>query len=176
MSILKVGIGRNAGIHATPAAIEESTGKFGPQYKVSLGNGDDFYVNTGPLEQQVQYHKLDSVQDLIGKEAYFWRKPMADDPSKAFFNIEFGSGPSNGVANAAHEDDFVGRSLRNHGAMPALPAMSFDDIKDKYVASLGAAVAIADDFTAFTDGVALPPEQIVSIAATLFIERNKRGA
>jgi hypothetical protein len=175
MAILKLVPGRE---HAIAGAVQYVTlepsknPKFGDQYKVEFATGDCVYLPKDGYERQVaRLNKLPN--ELDGEVVTFWKKPMDTDPTKGFLNIELGNKPSGvRVAEAARNDDHIGRDLRNAGLPVA--ATSYEQIKDTYVACLGDAVAILQDTTE-TLGVPFTPAEITAAAATLFIERNRKG-
>ena len=172
MSIIKPEIGRQHAVSINVAAIEEIKGQFGQQYQFTTEAGDVLYAPKDALDRQAVYHKLLGITELIGRDVLFWRKPMADNPAKSFWNIE-PDVKGSAVAAGASEDDYVARDLRNAGVMPKKVG-TFDDIIDTYTNSLGRAVEVAKDFEAFTSGP-LSEQGILAIAATLFIERNRKG-
>jgi hypothetical protein len=178
MAILKLTPGLQNAVSGTIDLVDlDTTGKFGPQYKVTFTSGDLVYLPKDGFERQAARLQL-LPNELGGKDVTFWKKPMADDPTgtKGFLNIDLGiragSANTTPVATYARNDDNVGRELRNHGI--PVSATTYEDIKDKYTACLGDAVAILND-AAETLGVTFTPAEIMASTATLFIERNRRG-
>jgi hypothetical protein len=182
MAILKLALGRQNAIGGVVAAVTvDETGKFGPQYKVDFENGDTIYVNTDPFDRQMGFHKITPDQ-LVGQTVTLWKKPVPGDDTgrKGYFNVELGSAPAGGTAAAsggvggyADNDDYVARDLRTRGV--PLPAVTLDDMADKYQECLAKAHAIVTDYQE-TFETSMGPDALTSIAATLYIERNKRGA
>ena len=176
MAILKIGMGRDNGVYGTIASMKivpPSNPKFPPQYECTLESGDVVFMNKDPLERQAARLEL-LPNELVGIPLVFWKKPMDDDPNKGYLNIEKATKPTgNAVRGAAMDDDYVGRDLRANGV--PIKATTFEQIKDQYVETLGAAVSLAGEFEAFTDGKPLTEAGVLSIAATLFIERNRKG-
>lgn len=177
MAILKLTPGLQNAVSGTIDQVDlDTSGKFGPQYKVTFTTGDLCYLPKDGFERQAARLQL-LPNELAGQAVTFWKKPMADDPSgmKGFLNIDLGIRPGSGtttVATYARADDNVGRELRNHGI--PLSATTYEEIKDRYTACLGDSVAILND-AAETLGVVFTAAEITSVAATLFIERNRRG-
>ncbi len=177
MAILKLTPGLQNAVSGTIDQVDlDTTGKFGPQYKVTFTTGDLVYLPKDGFERQAARLQL-LPNELGGKEVTFWKKPMADDPSgmKGFLNIDLGIRAGSGtvsVATHARNDDHIGRDLRANGM--AISATSYEEIKDRYTACLGDAVAILND-AAETLGVVFTPAEIMASTATLFIERNRRG-
>jgi hypothetical protein len=177
MSILKLALGRSNAISGTIHAVElDTTGKFGPQYKFSLDSDDLLYLSKDAVERQATRLNL-TPDELIGKTVTFWKKPMDNDPTgtKGFLNIELGASGVR-VANVARNDDVAGRDLRAAGLSIA-HAKSFDEVVDRFAECLGKAHALVEDYnqTCAAPGRELPPEVATSVAATLYIERNKAG-
>jgi hypothetical protein len=179
MAVLKLAVGRDAAIAGEITRVDQSgTSKFGkPQYKLTFTSGDELYLDCDRVDQQLRRSNRD-VPSLIGSLVTIWKKPMADDPTKGFLNIDFmgaGSAPST-TRTTAQNDDYVGRDLRRRD-VAVQRATSLDEISDKYMECLGKAHAVVLDYneTFGAQGVALPPESITQVAATLFIERNKAG-
>lgn len=179
MAILKLTPGIQNAVSGTIDQVDlDTSGKFGPQYKVTFTTGDMVYLPKDGFERQAARLQL-LPNELDGKEVTFWKKPMADDPTgmKGFLNIDLGiragsTGTGTGAATHARNDDNVGRDLRSHGI--PIAATTYEEIKDRYTACLGDAVAILND-AAETLGVAFTPAEIMASTATLFIERNRRG-
>lgn len=178
MAILKLRNGKHNAISATVQAIEHvptKNPKYKDQYRITLDTGDDLYCDESATERQVERLKLDGVLDLVGKQVTFWKRAMdgEDENGKGYLNIDLGNtAPANRVAAAALNDDYVGRELRARGV--PLSATTYEQIKDKYTESLGDAIALMRDAEE-TMQFASTPAEIVAVAATLFIERNKRG-
>lgn len=175
MSILKLALGKQNAISGTINTVTlDTTGKFGPQYRVEFTTGDSLYVPKDGFERQAT--RLNKLPDeLAGETVTFWKKPMDNDPTgtKGYLNLDLGaSGTMTATRAAMIADDYVGRDFRSHGV--TLKATSYEEIKDRYAACLGDAVALLGD-AAETLGVPFTPQEYVAAAATLFIERNKRG-
>lgn len=177
MAILKLTPGLQNAVSGTIDLVDlDTTGKFGAQYKVSFTSGDVVWLPKDGFDRQAARLQL-LPNELTGKEVTFWKKPMADDPTglKGFLNIDLGiraGSNTTTVAQHARNDDNIGRDLRSHGM--AIPATTYEEIKDKYTACLGDAVAILND-AAETLGMAFTPAEILAATATLYIERNRRG-
>lgn len=176
MSILKLALGKQNAISGTIQAVTlDTTGKFGPQYKVDFTSGDTLYLPKDGFERQAtRLNKLPNEMD--GMTVTFWKKPMDNDPTgtKGYLNIDLGaSGTTTGaVRSAAMSDDYVGRDLRSHGI--PVKATTYEEIKDTYAVCLGDAISMLNDASE-TMGVPFTPAEYTSVAACLFIERNKRG-
>ena len=178
MSILKIGFGiENAvyGTITTMALIPPTNPKYPPQYQCELESGDTIFLDKSSCERQAA--RLDLLpNELAGIPLRFWKKLMEGETAKGYLNIDKATAPAfagNAVRSAVMSDDYVSRELRSNGV--PLTATTFEAIKDKYVETLGAAVSIADDFAAFTDGKALSEAGMLSVAATLFIARDRKG-
>ncbi len=177
MAILKLTPGREYAVAGTVSAVRlepSKNPKFKDQYAITLASGDLLYLDKDAVERQAaRLSKLPN--ELEGETLTFWKKPLDTDPSRGYLNIDLGAAPGssvNRVAAAARNDDYVGRDLRNAGV--PLPSTSYDAIKDKYVECLGDTHSILSDASALT-GVPFTPAEYTSVAATLFIERNKKG-
>jgi len=175
MAILKLTPGLQNAVSGTIDMVDlDVTGKFGPQYKVTFDTGDCVYLPKDGFERQAARLQL-LPNELGGKAVTFWKKPMADDPTgtKGFLNIDLGirAGSVGGsVATHARNDDNIGRDLRSHGI--PIAATTYEEIKDKYTACLGDAVAILND-AAETLGVSFTPAEILAATATMFIARDR---
>jgi hypothetical protein len=175
MAILKLGLGRDNAIVGNVVNVTLSEGQYNVQYKFDFDNGDILYLNKDLVEKQTQ--RLQILPNELTGMVTFWKKPMPNDPTgrKGYLNIELGGTPTsrpNKVAEAARNDDYVGRDLRNAG-LP-LAATTYETVKDRYAECLGDAIAILAD-AAEMHQTSFTPAEITAAAATLFIERNKRG-
>ena len=176
MAILKLVVGPEHALTGTIEQMQEVEGKFGAQAQVDFTSGDTVYLPLDKAQQQVTRLGKDFAS-MAGEAVTIWKKPMRDDPSKGFLNIELGAkGAAVNVASVARNDDHVGRDLRAAG-IPIKRATSFDEIVDKYAECLGRAHALVTDYndTLAAPGKELPPEVVTAIAATLLISREKSG-
>ena len=176
MAILKLAIGREYALTGTIEQMQEVEGKFGAQAQVDFTSGDTVYLPLDKAQQQVTRLGKDFA-GMVGEAVTIWKKPMRDDPTKGFLNIELGAkGAAVNVASVARNDDYVGRDLRAQGIAVKRSA-SLDEIVDKYAECLGRAHALVTDYndTLAQDGRSLPPEIVTSVAATIMIERHKAG-
>lgn len=175
MAILKLQNGKENAITGTVANVTlDSSGNFGPQYKVELTTGDCIYVNKDPFERQAnRLQKLPN--ELSGEVVTLWKKADTSDPTgkKGFFNLDLGNTSVNKLTQAVMAEDYVGRDLRNAGV--PVKATTYEEIVEKYQRSLASAVSITADATESLD-LPFTSADITAIAATLFIEANKRGA
>jgi len=110
---------------------------------------------------------------MEGETVTFSKKAMdgEDEDGKGYLNVDIGASAPKKKLDVPN-DDHVGRDLRNSGV--PLAATTYDAIKDKYVSTLADAFAISRDAEE-TMGVAFSASDVLSLTATLFIERNKRG-
>ena len=176
MAILKLAIGREYALTGTIEQMQEDEGKFGAQAQVDFTSGDVVYLPLDKAQQQVTRLGKDFAS-MAGEAVTIWKKPMRDDPTKGFLNIELGAkGASVNVASVARNDDYVGRDLRAQGIAVKRSA-SLDEIVDKYAECLGRAHALVTDYndTLAPEGGTLPTEAVTSVAATLLIAREKAG-
>lgn len=174
MAILKVALGKQNAVSGTVSSVSLADGKFGQQYRITFDTGDDLYLPKDGFERQAARANL-LPNEYEGKVVTIWRKPMDGDHTgtKGYWNIDIGNtAGANRVADVARNDDYVGRDLRSAGV--PLKATSYEEIKDKYVACLGDAVAILRDAEE-TLGVPFTPAEYMSAAATLYIQRTKVG-
>lgn len=176
MAILKLQPGREHAIAGTVSQVflePSKNPKFKDQYKIVLSSGDLLYLDKDAVERQAaRLQKLPN--ELAGESLTFWKKPMNDDPTRGFLNIDLGAQTNYGAtaANAARDEQYVARDLSRVGV--AMPTTTYEDIKVKYAESLGDAIGLLNDTTESL-GVVFTPAEMLAAAATLFIERSKRG-
>jgi hypothetical protein len=176
MAILKLTIGREYALTGTIEQMQEVEGKFGAQAQVDFTSGDTVYLPLDKAQQQVTRLGKDFAS-MQGEAVTIWKKPMRDDPTKGFLNIELGAkGAAVNVADIARRDDVVGRDLRAAGIAVKRVA-SLDEIVDRYAECLGRAHALVTDYndTLAGEGKDLPSEIVTNVAATLLIARDKAG-
>jgi hypothetical protein len=173
MGILKLKNGKHNAISGTIADVSlTEPGKYGSEYKVEFTSGDVLFVNKAGFERQVaRLKKLPN--EMEGETVTFSKKAMdgEDEDGKGYLNVDIGASAPKKKLDVPN-DDHVGRDLRNSGV--PLAATTYDAIKDKYVSTLADAFAISRDAEE-TMGVAFSASDVLSLTATLFIERNKRG-
>jgi hypothetical protein len=181
MAILKLALGRENALSGTISAVDlDTTGRYGAQWRVTFDTNDVLYLPKDAVERQCE-RAGKTPNELIGEMVTFWRKPMPDDPTKTkgYLNLEFGAGGTpvgatrTFAAGAQYRDDQVGRDLRANGV--AVSATTYEEIKDRYVECLADAVAITSDAAQSFEAFSPDAHTVSSVAATLFIERNKRG-
>lgn len=179
MATLKL---KNAGEEITlaVAAVEivpSSDPKMGAQVKFTDVNGDDLYVGESAVTRQLDRCGVADIEDLVGQNIHFSRAANKNPAFPPYWNLDRAREgdviKTNG--NGAAKPTVTKAESPSIGRLPGDADTAFDGIINRYGECLVAAQAEIVP-TLKKAGYTVSTADLLAATATLFIERNKRGA
>ena len=147
------------------------TGNFGPSVALVLETADGTFKlieGEDKILRQLQRLGVPNVMAMIGNTFKFSKTRMKDKPHQGYLNIDRVKGAP--VVNATpypSADAQVQRDLTQLGLLTTKPAITYEEIQQKYLLCARDAVRIAAEVEEDTDGKFFPSPE--SVAAALLL-------
>ena len=145
------------------------TGNYGPSAAIVVESADGTFKlidGEDKFLKQLQRIGLTSVQSMVGGTFKFSKTPIPDKPGMGYLNVDRVKGAP--VATPYPSADAqVQRDLTQLGLLTTKPAITYEEIQQKYLLCARDAVRIAAEVEEDTDGKFFPSPE--SVAAALLL-------